>query len=370
MTFLVVLSPSFLRGNSESSAPPAPSKVAILIPPDAWKELEQGIKGYIADVSKLRPVSFEIVVQDFPSPHQVRETIKKLYDEKSLQGVILVGAIPMHRFFIHENPSPNPLYYEDFDLSYHDDDRDGVDDRATGTPNLRLWVANIRSTEQSSQNDCEGLRKFLSKVNQLRVGELAYENRSIIVTDAELGLRSDEARLGRELFGSQGVELLATPKNKLSEFRKAFESRTYAICTMGVHSNWTCQELLEGDLSADEIQAMKTGAILTLNHGCYSANWCASEREKTGLSTAQAWVFGEGKGISVIANVRSGCIYGYETLCEKLRMGESIGEAYLQAKRNGEKEMREGYPDGSIISGILLLGDPFLAFSSKSTTKR
>lgn len=363
LTFFMAFCHTLPLGRTASAESIANNKVAILINSDAWKELEPEIKRYVADITASRQVTASIVVQDFQSPEHVRKTIKSLCDEKSINGAILVGAIPMHRFFIHENASPNPLYYEDFDLLYHDDNGDGVDDRATGIPNLKIWVANIRSTEQSNENDHEGLRKYFSKVHQFYAGQLTYENRSIIITDAELGLRSDEARLGRELFGPHGVDLLATPKNKLSEFRKAFDGRTYALCTMGVHSDWTGQELLEGDLSADEIQAMKTGAILTLNHGCYSGNWCASEREGTGLATAQAWVFGQGNGISVVANVRSGCIYGYEALCDKLSQGESIGTAYLHAKRNGEKEMRDEYPDGSIISGILLLGDPFLAFS-------
>ncbi|MCU0711545.1 MAG: hypothetical protein MUC43_05765 [Pirellula sp.] len=364
---LVLLGPisSSTDGATEDSIPKSVEKVAVLIRPEAWTELESDVSQYLADVTKHQAVSFETVVKDFQTPEQVRETLKSLSIEKAIQGVILVGAIPMHRFFIHDNASPNPLYYEDFELVYHDQDGDGVDDRATGVPDLKIWVANIRSTEVSDSDDCEGLRRYFAKVHQFRAGELDFEYRSVIVTDAELGLRSDEASLGRELFGAEGVELLATPKNTLSEFRNAFAARTYAICTMGVHSDWSAQELVGGDLTALEIRGMKTGAILTLNHGCYSANWCASERDGTGLSTAQSWVFGDGQGITAVANVRSGCIYGYEFLCDSLRQGNSIGAAYLKAKRYGEQEMREDYPDGTIISGVLLLGDPFLKFPFK-----
>ncbi len=114
---------------------------------------------------------------------------------------------------------------------------------------------------------------------------------------------------------------------------------------------------------------MKNGAILTLNHGCFTGNWCVSAREGTGPCTAQAWIFGAGPGITTVANVRSGCIYGYPQLCESLQSGDSIGRAYLAAKLAGEAEMHRDYPDGSIVSGVLLLGDPFVRFTSGKDAK-
>ncbi len=151
-------------------------------------------------------------------------------------------------------------------------------------------------------------------------------------------MRSDEAELGRFLFGASGVKLLATPKNTLTEFRSAFRDNSYAICTMGVHSDWSGQELEQGQLSSSEILQMKNGAILTLNHGCFTGNWCVSAREGMGPCTAQAWIFGAGPGITTVANVRSGCIYGYPQLCESLQSGDSIGRAYLQ--RNARAKQR------------------------------
>jgi hypothetical protein len=110
---------------------------------------------------------------------------------------------------------------------------------------------------------------------------------------------------------------------------------------------------------------MSTGAILTLNHGCSTANWCASESEHTGMSTAQSWVFGDSVGLTVVANVRSGCIYGCDTLTKSLTNGRTIAQAYLEGKRDGEREMNDEYPDGSIVSGVLLIGDPFISFEKR-----
>lgn len=344
-------------------------KVAILVRPALSDELASELAQYMADVEKQEKVQFEVVRKNFQTPAEIRETLKQLWQEKQIDGAVLVGSLPMHRFYMHEHANPNPLYFEDFSLEYHDANGDGAAESYAGTPEVRIWVANIRASENAAEDDVEGLRRYFRKVKQYRDGELKYEQRAIIVTDAELGMRDDETKLGRFLFGQSGVELLATPKNTLSMFRAAFQDKAYAICTMGVHSDWSGQGLEEGDLSSKEIQGMKTGAILTLNHGCFTGNWCVSEKEGTGISTAQAWAFGDGVGITVVANVRSGCIYGYPNLCESLREGNTIGSAYLAAKQHGEAEMHSEYPDGSIVSGVLLLGDPFLKFQPITRAK-
>lgn len=344
-------------------------KVAILIRPELWETLQSDIHQYMADVRKQESLEFEVMRQDFQSPEQIRDSLRRLWEKEKIEGAILIGALPMHRFYMHEHANPNPLFYEDFSLEYVDENQDGAAESYLGTPKVRIWVANIRPSELANHDDVTALKSYFQKLKLFRDGKLAFEKRAIIVTDVELGLRSDEAKLGRFLFGESGVELLATPKNTLSEFRNAFRDKAYAICTMGVHSDWSGQGLEQGELSSQEIQKMKTGAILTLNHGCFTGNWCVSEKEGTGISTAQAWAFGDGIGITVVANVRSGCIYGYPALCDLLREGESIGAAYLAAKQAGEAEMHRDYPDGSIVSGVLLLGDPFLKFHPAVTEK-
>jgi hypothetical protein len=339
------------------------SKVAILLRPSVWRELSPEISAYMEDVSTSEQVEFELIQQDFDSPEQVRRLLRTLWEKKGIEGAILIGAIPMHRFFMHEHANPNPLFYEDFSLEYRDADGDGAAESYSGKPDVKIWIANMRASEKATEDELEGLRHYFNKIKRFRAGEIVYQKQAIIITDAELGLRDEETKLGRVLFGQSGVDLLATPKNSLSNFRSAFRDKAYAICTMGVHSDWAGQELEEGELSASEIKNMTTGAILTLNHGCFAGNWCVSEKEGTGLSTAQSWVFGSGVGISVIANVRSGCIYGYAKLCKSLRMGDRLGRAYLAAKSEGELEMHREYPDGSIVSGVLLFGDPFLKFN-------
>ncbi len=42
---------------------------------------------------------------------------RHVHREKGVCGVVLVGAIPMRHFFMQDTANPNPLYYEDYDLT-------------------------------------------------------------------------------------------------------------------------------------------------------------------------------------------------------------------------------------------------------------
>lgn len=343
----------------------AAERVAILIRPAAWEALRADIQRYQDAVKAERKVEFVMVVSDFRDAADIRQRLKTLWTQKRIEGAMLVGAIPMHRFFMHEHANPNPLFYEDFDLPFVDTNQDGVDDVYRGKPDPKIWVANVRSSELATNDDIDGLRRFFTKAIAYHNNLVRYVHKAVIITDAELGLREDETKFARTLFGESGVDLFATPNNTLDKFREAFKQKPYAICVMGVHSDWSAQELVGGDLTAEEIRRMSTGAVLTLNHGCSTGNWCVAEAEKTGMSTAQSWVFGDSVGLTVIANVRSGCIYGCEKLTKSLANGSTIAQAYWEAKRAGEREMNEEYPDGSIVSGVLMIGDPFLAFEKR-----
>ena len=251
-------------------------EVALLTTRAAYQQLAPEIEQYKRDVEARFPVQLGVIQGDWSKPGEVRATVKDLYEAKKISGVVLVGAMPMHRFFMHEHANPNPLFYEDFNLEFIDRNKDGFDDAYVGKPAPKVWVANIRSTEKSGDDGVEGLRRFFAKAHNLREGKLHYERRAIVVTDAESAETLVESKLGRHLFGAGGVDVLGAGANTLEGVRKAFAKRAYAICMMGVHSDWTGHALEGGDLCATEIAAMKTGALFTISHGCFTGNWGSS----------------------------------------------------------------------------------------------
>ena len=338
-------------------------QVAILVSHNAYRELETDLKQYKADVEARFPVRLHIVEGAWGDPAEMRAAIKELYGKEEIAGVILVGAVPMHRFFMHEHANPNPLYYEDFDLQFIDNDKNGVADAYKGKPQLKVWIANIRACEKAREDDIPGLHRFFAKTHDYYTGKAVPELRTLLLSTSDWPGTGDEFRRhGGTRFSAPGdITMLLGKACTLKAARKAFEKHSYTLTYVGLHSDETGQAMEDTDLLSQEIANMTTGSLITINHGCFAGNWPKNDDEKSGLNCALSWVFGKHLGQAVIAQVRSGGI-GFDNLIyARLRAGDYLGKAYLLCKQAHEIEASPGdHTPGDIVSGILLVGNPFL----------
>jgi hypothetical protein len=340
-----------------------PERVAILLREPTQKSLAEPLRTYVADVEARFPVKLQILVRDWKTPEEVRAAIKSLHKESAITGVMLVGAMPMHLFFMHEHPNPNPVYYEDFDLKFVDRNKDGVDDAYHGKPALKVWVANIRASEKSNHDDVPGLRRFFAKTHDYYTGKVVPEPRTLLFSGSDWPGSGDE-------FKSRGGTRFSTPENVTmlqgkdcthEAALKALKKHSYSLTYVGLHSDETGHGAEEGDITAKEIADLRTGSLITISHGCFAANWTKNEHDKSGLNCGLSWVFGKHLGQAAVAQVRSGGV-GFDNLIyQRLRAGDYLGKAYLPCKQAHEIEASPGdHVSGDIVSGILMIGNPFL----------
>ena len=342
-------------------------RVAILLREQTLKALSEPLRTYVADVEARFPVKLQLFARDWKTPAEVRAAIKSLHKQSGISGVVLVGAMPMHRFFMHENANPNPLYYEDFDLPFVDKNKDGVDDAYEGKPQLKLWVANIRACEKERDDDLPALRRFFAKTHDYYTGKAVTELRTLffsadISTEDWTGPGDWFKRRGGARFSAPGdVTMLlgkgCTHKAALDALRK----HSYSLTCVGLHSDETGHALYDEDLMAHEIAEFKTGSLITISHGCFAANWTKTEHDNNGPNCGLSWVFGKHLGQAAVAQVRSGGVGFDDLIYEHLRAGDYLGKAYLPCKQAHEIEAHPGdHSPGDIVSGILMIGNPFL----------
>ncbi len=142
----------------------------------------------------------------------------------------------------------------------------------------------------------------------------------------------------------------------------AFKRHSYSLTCVALHSDETGHALYDEDLMAQEIADFKTGSLITINHGCFTANWTKTEHDDNGPNCAMSWVFGKHLGQAVVAQVRSGGIGFDDLIYARLRARDYLGKAYLPCKQAHEIEANPGdHAPGDIVSGILMIGNPFLA---------
>lgn len=280
--------------------------------------------------------------------------------------------MPMHRFLMHGYANPNPLYYEDFDLKFVDNDKNGTDDAYEGSPLLKVWVANIRASVKADDDDLPGLRRFFAKTHDYYTGKTVPEFRANILSgpDWPEGRRWFAKCGGARLFKGAPVDVLEGEACTHHAAIKSFRKHSYTLTYLLVHSDETGHAFEGGDLTAEHIAEMKTGSLITINHGCFSANWTKNDDEESGRNTAQSWVFGKHLGQAVIAQVRSGGISQEGMIYARLRDGDYLGKAYFPCKQANEIQASVGdHKPGDIVSGVLLIGNPFLGITPATIMK-
>lgn len=343
-------------------------KVAILVRKKTYALLGNEIRQYKADVEMRFPVTLEIVEGTWTTPAQVRTSVKSLHQNKQISGVILVGAMPMHRFHMHDFDNPNPLYYEDYDLKFKDQDGNGIPETYIGTPQLKVWVANLRGVEGETDDGIEVLRRFLRKTHAYYTGKLKIEPRALAVTDSDWpeGANQFSANVGQKLFGQDGVDVLNSQEATPKTIYGALARRAYTMFYVQLHSSPLEQETSAGPLRSKDIANIANGALFTVNHGCSNCNWMKNQSVERGRNTGMSWVFGKGIGQALVGNVRVGMVYGQEALYERILAGDYLGTAYFALKASAEAEMHREYPKGDTVSGVLFLGNPFLTIKPKA----
>jgi hypothetical protein len=340
-------------------------QVVLLVRRGSWKELELEIKRYKEDVEAAFPVQLNILRGSWTKPAEVRETIRKVFDTKGLAGVVLVGDMPLHRFYMHDFANPNALYYEDFTLKFSHDE---IAKSYSGRPDPKVWVANLRAVSDPNVKGISELKAFFNKTHAYYTGSQTIRHQALFAAGWEWPGGAKEAAAALEpMFPGQDKILLINETGKASTSEHLGATRTnilnaltenFTLLYIQVHS-WEAGHDVDhgGKILAPEIAALQTGALITINHGCSAGNWL---KANPAVNTSQAYVFGLGVGQAVVCQVRTGMVYGHEKIYERLVAGDYLGKAYLAAKKAGEEEMYREYPDGTIFSGVTLIGNPFL----------
>jgi hypothetical protein len=339
-------------------------EILLLIDSQVYNLLKNEIQRYKSDVESRFAVNISVINGVWKNPDEIRALIKKEYSENRISGVVLVGALPMHRFFMHEFGNPNPLYYEAFDMAFVDSNRDGIaESYLSYKPEMmKLWIANIRVGVGVNQTDSrvEELRTFFNKTHEFYTGNQSIERRALSVcgTDSDPGTATwFSDNYAKVLFGDRG-DVLERYDYTEKALNSLFTAHKYTFFRLADHSHESATDIADGELTSEEMYEIPNKALITFHLGCFAANWMKNSAGEK--NNAQAWVFGKGIGQAVIGGVRSGTIYQENVLYKKLLEGNYLGKAYLACKTAGEQEMFSEYSDGSIVAGNVLIGNPFV----------
>jgi hypothetical protein len=335
--------------------------ILLLVKTETHNLLKTELEQYKSDVELRFPSHITIQSGNWTTPDQVRSQIKTFNSQYPVSGIVLVGNVPMHKFYMHEGINAHPLYYEAFEIEFTDKDgNDGIDEHYTWKPNMvKAWVANIRCEVSDLDLGIIDLKKYFTKVHNYYTGVQIVERRTLAVGGADWPGSAQwwSNNRAKPLFGASGDFLDSADATK-SRVLGFFKPRPYFMFHFLQHSNEVASDFFDTDIHAEEIYTIPNKALITLHLGCMSSSWmrCSRGDKNNGMS----WVFGEGVGQVLIGQVRSGGIGQEDTLYASLHKGMYFGNAYRVCKQAAEDYAAKENPDGSVIEGFLMLGNPFI----------
>jgi hypothetical protein len=123
-------------------------RVAMLVDEDVYPLIKDNLERYEEDANLRGSVEFILRTGNWGSPEAIRTLIKQLWKDEAITGVILWGYLPFAMWdMVHTDDSheifPIPVFYEDMDGQFIDDNHDGLYDRHIWGENdgCEIWAA-------------------------------------------------------------------------------------------------------------------------------------------------------------------------------------------------------------------------------------
>lgn len=359
------------RITQEAGYPPE-SSVLVLVKTDLCNELSSELARYVEDVTtKYLGTRLEIACTQGQTHFAIRSQIQEWYasHEKTAEGVILIGDLPTATWeFPWGEVCPLPLYYEDLDGEFSDQDGNGhLDYHAWGDEDApQIWAAYVPGYGSSVG---ESIRRYLDKLHTYYEGTAPYTN---LRPDTLLYVADEwvpsEGNCLPDLTTSMLDAKMSLTRicggTSATDYAHQLENNLWAVADLWCHSSSEEHFLDEGSYSRASIASLDqaNGAILTILWGSHAGDFLESENR----SIAQAYVFGQSVGLASVSAVRSIGTEYQELFFGALKQG-TIGDAYKTWLDYvySQALIAQRFPDDNInrfVWDFIFYGDPFVSF--------
>jgi len=347
--------------------------VAIVVDQSIYSDIQSAISTYVSDVAALYDnVTLLVYQSSAATPESLRGFLQSIHQSQGIQGAILVGSLPYARWELPWGEECSlPLFYENLDDIFLDQDSDGLYDYHDWGSNegVEIWVSWIRPP---SQDPVSALRAYFDKTHDYYSGAYWISRRGLLVITHDWWGAGDPMREAfAELFG-EDVDQLGGCEGcyaKLEPYLQLYTNNDYAVQNLWAHScnvghqfdsdpgepNW---------LSSTDLAALPRGPQFSVIWGCHVMDFTGDP----GDIFATRYLMGTHNGLAALGVTRGIGTPAQELLIPMLSQSANLGDAVFQYLNlvTAQDYIYEQYPDElhTFVWDIALVGDPFLFFDT------
>lgn len=196
-------------------------KIGIVVNKDLYSSISQSLDTYIKDLKQIEGKDVWLEKDKYSATNTTKEMkdgIKKQYDESKLEGVILIGDLPIQRFKIPDDESgdtkdfPCDLFYMDLDGAWTGSG--SILTSHTGQTAPEIWVSRITASvlEKYLGDEAEAIKKYFAKVYNRMNGKDPMERRYVIAGQKNYWPDFEKENLGDLDYGKDKTTIIEGEK--------------------------------------------------------------------------------------------------------------------------------------------------------------
>lgn len=390
-TQFAALNPS---GAIPDSADPVEA-VLVVCQSEIYDSVSFEISRYISDIQRAFGCAVELqTLSGSASVVTLKEKIVTAYNNSNIDGVVLIGDLPV-AFFYHEKYDqtfPCDYYLMELDGEWKPLTHDSLEVFTENPDNwgIELFVGRISTTNSGVRDELTALRNYFDKNHAYWSGETEIsEQRALTATDRDWASSEYFHDDIQYLYGAEKFDsyyYIYDPDDILNknnaynptEYLKKITSGEYSFVQLACHSDEKQHHFYEYDyndsefhLSFETIKAAIPQAIGYNLFCCYAGNWTTYREGVEGETPgylAGGYLYNESpRALTAVASTKSGGMLAFKKFYKPLGRGDAMGTAF-KIWHDEQKAYYDKYStlkqSGYIMwyYGLVLLGDPMISF--------
>lgn len=347
--------------------------VAIVVEQSIYNDIQSAISTYVSDVTSLYAnVTLLVYQSSATTPESLRGFLQDIHQSQNIQGAILVGSLPYAEWELPWGEECSlPLFYEDLDDIFLDQDSDGLYDYHDWGSNegIEIWVSWIRPPVSGPVS---ALQAYFGKTHDYYSGNYSMSKRGLLVISHDWWGCGDVMRAAFEDLYGEDIDQLGGCEGcyaKIDPYLQLYTNNDYGVQNLWVHSSNTGHQFDAGPgepnwLSSTDLAALPRGPQFSVIFGCHAMDF----RGDPDAIFATRYIMGTDNGLAALGATRGIGTPQQEYLISLLPQTANLGDAVFQyLNRVTDRDyIYEQCPDElhTFVWDIALIGDPFLFFDT------